>query len=142
MLDKCDLGSNGFTYTLDNAHKWCGIQVKKIREEFSNDLHNVKGYLYAYRHDGYEKLALDYSHKSDRKRWFPMSFNTGCKHDTDYEGSDVCVPDMTEALHMAGIIIRSIGMPVEIGLFHNETNESLLAKPLTENQTIGHLRSF
>ena len=56
----------------------------------------------------------------------------------EYDFSVTDEPDvrnMTEALHLSGLIVSALNATIRVGLHKNETNESLFVKPFDKGQT-------
>ncbi len=140
--EKSDLGPSGFTHTNTKGHSWCGEQVSVIRETFDNDLSKASIRLWAYRHDDCEILAVDVSSDDSDKYYSATIMANEGEYEAELVGDDVAVPDMIEAFHLAGIITKSLNLPVTFGLGSNETNDEALSKPRAEGHTNGQIKIF
>ncbi|EPT2759202.1 hypothetical protein ACVP6W_003485 [Vibrio cholerae] len=67
-----------------------------------------------------------------------MPITISIADEVDFEVWDEpTVVDMTEAIHLSGLLISALNADVIVGRHDNETNESLLAAPLKKSQTNG-----
>ena len=140
---RSELGPAGFTYTHRKGHQWCMDQLKLIREKLGDDLKDSRIYIWGYRFQEGENLSFDVisNRLQENGLQFGMSFTIQCIGEySGLEYQDVCVPDMTEALHLVGIMTRSLNLPVSFGLGRNEINPEVLETPLQEKQTSGNIK--
>lgn len=144
VIEKSDLGSSGFTSTLFKAHAWCGTQVSAIREVFGPSVEGVRASLWAYRYGDGHNLSLDLVRASDSRSYSITLQAVGCYDDDEAldPSGDVYVPDLVEALHLAGIILKSLGLTPYVGAGQNEVNAEVLQVPLAEGHTNGPIRLF
>jgi hypothetical protein len=131
----CDLPASGFTFTLPGVHQWAKEAVQAIRSKLDTGEISVR--VWAYREQGHEWLACDFINK-DKDRESPenglsITFLIGYPH--NFGAEDLNVPDMSEALHMIGLVVTSLGAKVELGLSKNETNPSCTKTPWKPGQT-------
>lgn len=131
---QCRLPASGFTHTLSEVHQWAGSVAGDIRNELSGPL---QARMWAYRHGDSRYLVCDFY--DGRDNVYPLTLLATGQHDFHVgpSGTDASVPDMTEAIHMLGILARALDASVQIGLHENETNESVLSQPLQQGQTNG-----
>ena len=130
-----DLGVSGFTKTNNDLHIFAGKAVAKAKETFHNK--PIHCSLWACRHDGYEMLSCDLF-SDDGALEMPMTILAENEQNLTFI-NEPCVHDMVEALHLASLIIGGLDPKIQIGRHSNETNESLLARPLKENETNGNI---
>ncbi|MGX9517243.1 hypothetical protein ACWX0P_00080 [Vibrio mediterranei] len=130
-----ELGPTGFTYTNDNLHAFAGQVVAKAKDMFQ--AHPIYCRLWAFRHDEYEMLSCDLFCDDDSLH-MPITI-TACQHQQLHHLDEPDVQDMTEALHLASLIICALEAQIEIGRHHNEINEHVLARPLKGKETNGDI---
>ncbi|MCW6560052.1 hypothetical protein NFB50_16460 [Yersinia ruckeri] len=128
-----NLDSSGFTGTNEDLHECAGKIVAESKKQFGGS--SLSAHLWAYRHGDAEILCCDLYCK-DTDTHMPITITaTGMQH---FGGTDEpYVYDMTEALHLSGLVIRALDVTVEVGRGSNEVNAALLANPLGENHTNG-----
>lgn len=117
---RCRLPASGITETLDSVYDWAKILVSRLRPNV--DGQKVSASLWAYREQSSEWLALDFSGGRVDER---ITFLIGEPHNfyADFDGGTVNVPDMTEALYMAGILCDALdAQVVDFGKRGNEVN--------------------
>ena len=141
MMDtaRSDLGPMGFTHTHINGYKWAEEQVLSIREALSDSSGTVQGHMWTYRHGGCEMLAIHVTCDDESIYGGTITANSG-EYEVELSGDEAFVPDIVEAVHLAGIIFQSLEIPVRIGRLVNETNECLVDKPFRKGQTNAHIR--
>jgi hypothetical protein len=123
-VDASILDSSGLVQTNAMAYEWCEEQVKFIRSEVlkrGKSLSDAKASLWTYRLDGNQCLALDILINDNIFYSATLQANDG-SYEKDLLTSDILVPDLAEALHLAGIILQSVGLRAEIGLVANKVN--------------------
>jgi hypothetical protein len=139
MRKRSEIGPDGFTFTAKIGHSWCEDQVSAIRKLSAGNLNDAIGCMQPYRHDGCEMLGL---HIEVNEEFIYSGIITA--NDGEYEGEllgdEVFVPDIIEAIHLAGIIFQSLGIPVKIGKVTNELNPEVLGRPLVGSETNGRIR--
>jgi len=140
-MKRSDLGPMGFTYTHSAGYEWAGKQVLSIRKAIAGKPLPVQGHLWTYRHDGCEMLALDVTCGDESVYNGTITGNDG-EYESDLSDDEAYVPDMVEAVHLVGIILKSLNIPVCIGRVENEVNENLVSEPFREGQTNAHIRLF
>lgn len=129
MDKQCYLPASGFTNTLNEVYDWAKMVVASARSRLSGSQLRVA--VWAYREQGYEWLAVDFFDEADND--YLMTFLIGDEH--DFHADEPRVPDMTEALHMAGIVIEALGAKIELGRRCNEVNKYCTPEAWTETQT-------
>lgn len=132
------LSSSGFTNTNPIIYNWCEHHVGIIRNQFGDNLSNLSANLWSYRYDGFEAFSFDIF---QGKQFYTMTLMATGSLDKNLDNSDYDVVDLSEALHIVGIIAEALKLQVKIGRRENETNRSLLSEPLTGNQTNGRLKT-
>lgn len=132
-LETCRLPAGGFTETLTGVYDWAKAVVAKAKECLGEA--PVKVLVWAYRHQSWELLAVDFH--TDDGRDYSMTFMIGDRH--DFELSEPSVPDMTEALHMVGILCEALGATIQIGRRGNEVNPYCTPEQWQPGQTSGQL---
>jgi len=134
-----DLSPSGFTYTLVKGHRWCEEQVNIIRLALGDNIEIAYARMWTFRHDDREMLALLVGAGDNIAYDSTITTNAG-RYENELSGNEVYVPDLVEAIHLAGIIFQSLGLPVSIGCLGNETNEEVLQVKLISGQTNGPIR--
>jgi hypothetical protein len=86
-------------------------------------------------------LALDVTCGDESVYNGTITGNDG-EYESDLSDDEAYVPDMVEAVHLVGIILKSLNIPVCIGRVENEVNENLVSEPFREGQTNAHIRLF
>ena len=131
---RCRLPASGLTYTPAEIHEWARHVASLARESLTG---NITAHVSPYRHGDHEHLSCDL--QDEMSEYYPITLITGAAHDfsTSPMGTDACVPDMSEAMHMAGMVIELLNARVSLGRYHNETNPEVLARPLKPGQTNG-----
>jgi hypothetical protein len=130
-----ELGPMGFTHTNDELHAFAGQVVAKAKDTFQ--AHPIHCHLWAFRHDKYEMLSCDLFNDDVQLR-MPITI-TACQHQQLHHLDEPDVHDITEAFHLASLIIRALDAQVEIGRHGNEINERVLARPLKGQETNGDI---
>lgn len=130
----CNLPASGFTETTKEVHDWACAVVSAARQRLSGP---ISAYVWAYRHGYTNILSCDLSDASDV--WFPITLSEAGKHSFHVSTQDVdtLVPDLVEAIHMVGIIVRALDATVSMGRYVNEVNAAVLAQPLKPGETNG-----
>lgn len=128
----CRLSASGFTHTLDGVYDWAKVVVAAAKKKLNGPITLT---LWAYRHGGHEYLAADFYTKANES--YCLSFVVHHPHDFDLEQPGV--PDMTEALHMVGIVAEALEATIEIGCRQNETNKYCTPAPWQPGQTNARL---
>jgi len=110
--ERCHLPPSGANNTLSPVYDWAKTVVALLQKQSNGQ--RVKARLWAYRYSGAEWLSMDFSNGADAS----FTFCIGEPHNYVVDGSSgtvTCVPDMTEALHMAGIVFDAVNAEVEVG---------------------------
>lgn len=132
---QCRLPASGFTYTPDEVYIWAKRVVAAIRAALpSGTPPNVL--MWAYREQRREWLSLIFHDTQERD--YCLTFLIGDPH--DFHMTELTVPDMTEALHMAGILIADLDAVVSIGRRWNEVNRTCTPDAWVDGQTSGVLK--
>jgi len=138
MMQKSDLDPSGFTYTHEKGYEWAKDQVLAIRSALGSSTKNAQGHMWTYRLYGHEMLAL-YVTIDERPVYEGTITSNNGKYELELSGDEAFVPDMSEAIHLAGIIFQSLDIPVKIGRLVNETNRNL-CEPFRVGQTNAHIQ--
>lgn len=128
------LEPSGFTETSEALHACAGHIVAKAKAYF--DGAPVKAEVWAYRwYDNCEIVSCDlWTEGSDKA--MPVTITaTGQQRLDIHDEPDVF--DMTEALHLAGMITQALGATVTVGRTVNEANQAVLPAPLPAGHTNG-----
>lgn len=134
MNNQCRLPASGFTETLNEVYEWAKNTVIKAKAAMPDG--GITVVVWAYREQNSEWLSVDFYDEKDRD--YCMTFLIGEPH--TFEMSEPYVPDMTEALHMVGIVIEALGAKVKIGRRCNEVNKYCTPEEKwEEGQTNAHL---
>ncbi|KZN63345.1 hypothetical protein [Pseudoalteromonas luteoviolacea] len=134
-MDCSQLPPSGFTETNEISYEWCRFHVVEARKIFDSRS-RIQAHLWSYRHDGTEVFSFDLHQDG---RCYPMTLQATGSYGDDLTQWDFTVPDLTEALHIIGILKESLSLNVEIGRRSNEVNNRLLETPLF-NKTNGRLK--
>lgn len=135
-MEHCRLPASGFTETLSPVYDWAKAIVSDMRKQLSSE--KIKADLWAYREQSCEWLCLDISEVANGS----LIFLIGEPHNYSLNSpaTVINVPDMTEALHMAGIICDALGAKIEIGRRNNEVNPYCTPSKWTPGQTNARLQ--
>lgn len=135
MAVTCDLPPSGFTRTITEVHEWADAVVTAARKHLSGP---VSVHLWAYRHGLHQTLSCDLFDN------FGGVYCVGLHAADQYvltaahpQDAEAMVPDLVDATHIAGIIIRALDAAVSVGRYVNEVNEAVLAQPLGPGHTNG-----
>ncbi|WP_261641006.1 hypothetical protein [Erwinia mallotivora] len=128
------LPPSGFTSTSTALHTAAGGIVDAARQLFGD--RPVRASVWAFRHDGCTMLSCDLFCGDDDSLNMPITITA--EGEADFTVPDEpTVYDLTEALHLAGLITRALDAQVVLGLGKNETNPAVLARPLATGETNG-----
>lgn len=127
----CALDASGCTDTPPDVLKWAREVGAVVKQKLSAPR---TVYLWTYRRYGYEMLMCDFYDEHDNH--YPLIFTSGFNHNFNLE--EPAVPDLAEAVHMAGILVEALDAKVaEIGRRGNEVNPDTLSRPLRAGETNG-----
>lgn len=135
MTVTCDLPPSGFTRTITEVHEWTSGVVTAARKHLSGA---VSVHLWAYRYGLNQTLSCDLFDSSGGVYCVGLhavgqyALTPANPHD-----AEAMVPDLVDATHIAGIIIRALDAVVSVGRYVNEVNEAVLAQPLGPGHTNG-----
>lgn len=127
------LEPSGFTETNAALHACAGHIVAKAKASFAGA--PVKAQLWAYRWHDCEVLSCDLL-SEDAANAIPVTITAAGRQMLDVPDEPE-VFDMTEAVHLAGLIIQALDATVTVGRTANEVNEAVLPAPLPEGHTNG-----
>lgn len=136
-VQRCRLPASGFTQTLNPVYDWASTVVAYLQTLANSQ--KVEAGLWAYREQFSEWLALDLTGGVNAHITFLIGEPHNFHSDLD-DGGVVAVPDMTEALHMAGIICDAFNAKVDVGCRANEVNRYCTPGPWGPNQTNARLK--
>lgn len=131
-----ELPPSGFTFTNSELHKAAKVIIGKAREFFGST--PVSAHLWAYRRSEDEYLSCDFFVPDNLKLTMPITISIADEADFEVWDEPIVV-DMTEAIHLSGLLISALNAHVFVGRHDNEINESLLAAPLKEGETNGSI---
>jgi hypothetical protein len=129
----CDLPASGFTRTTNDVYDWAKAVVTKVKEKLPEG--QINAAVWAYREQGYEWLAVCF-HRDDDDT-YDLGFTIGEDH--SFHLVEPGVPDMTEALHMVGILCEALAAKIQIGRRCNEVNPYCTQEEWRPGQTNGQL---
>ncbi|TBW57388.1 hypothetical protein EZI54_06945 [Marinobacter halodurans] len=129
------LSASGFTNTNVEHHQWAARVVAEARSVFGEA--PIDAHIWAYREQGCDYLSCDLSSSGT---WLPVTICAdGDTYFPDISGgaaeADAC--DMPDALHIAGLIVRSLDARVTLGRGQNELNDEVVSPPRRPGQTSG-----
>ncbi|HHV7521268.1 TPA: hypothetical protein ACUNF5_002751 [Burkholderia orbicola] len=133
----CRLPASGFTETPNAVFEWADQVVSAARQTLCGSKPRIR--LWAYRHQGCEYLAADIWDEHEASRFHPITFVIG--DDSCFDMHEPVVPDMSDALHMVGIVAEGLSANVEVGRRGNEVNEQVIARPLAPGETNEAMRT-
>lgn len=129
-----DLPPSGFTFTHPDLHAAAKEIITRARNNFGEE--KVSAHLTSYRHCDYEHLSCDLFVPNKKNLVMPITIAAINESDFQY-WDEPQVVDMTEAIHLSGLIISALNAEVSVGRHKNEINECLLATPLQKGETSG-----
>lgn len=129
------LEPSGFTGTSAALHECAGRIVAKAKASFAGA--PVRAQLWAYRWHDCEILSCDLL-SEDAANAIPVTITAAGRQMLDVPDEPE-VFDMTEALHLAGLIIQALDATVTVGRTGNEVNEAVLSGPLPAGHTNGRI---
>jgi len=134
--ERCRLPASGFTETLSPVYDWARAIVSDFKAKANGQ--RIHANLWAYREQNSEWLALDLFGGIDGD----LTFLIGEPHNysLDSPGTVIQAPDMTEAIHMAGIICDALDVDVRVGCRINEVNSYCTPDQWGPNQTNAPLK--
>ncbi|MBU3640982.1 hypothetical protein [Polynucleobacter sp. Fuers-14] len=140
--ERCRLPASGFTETLSPVYDWAKTVVRDLQAKTNGQ--KIAARLWAYREQYSEWLALDFFDGIEANITFLIGEPHNYYADLD-GGGTVNVPDMTEALHMVGIICHAINVePIDIvlsiGNRQNEVNPYCTPSQRVPGQTSAPLK--
>lgn len=140
--ERCRLSASGFTETLSPVYDWAKSIVRDLQAKTNGQ--KITARLWAYRQPFSEWLALDFFDGIEANITFLIGEPHNYYADLD-GGGTVNVPDMTEALHMVGIIcdainVEPIDMVLYIGNRGNEVNPYCTPSQWVPGQTNAPLK--
>lgn len=130
---KSTLGPDGFTFTDTGLHHMAGRLVLHVRQQSNGKV--LQARVWPYRHDREQMISCDFTIKGTDQT-IPVSVSALGEQCAEPVG-ELTVYDMTEALHLIGMVTRALDAEVTIGRYRNERNVAVLAQPLQAHQTNG-----
>ena len=119
----CELNSLAYTNTPTAIFNWATAVVRGARDILGSDGLSVS--VWPYRKGLQQFLCCDISNALSNDI-YDLTFVISGQHNFDLYNPSV--PDMAEALHMAGIVIEGLNATARIGSRENELNPSILDK--------------
>lgn len=130
-----ELNASGFTHTSTDLYEYLKHLVSDIKKKLPCES-SIEAYLWSYRHSGYSVVSFDLM---EGEKYYPITI-TIC-NEPDYAHLDEPdFSDITEAMHMIGILSQSLDLKISAGRTGNEINEALLERPLSGKETNGKLK--
>jgi hypothetical protein len=138
------LEPSGFTETSAALHECAGRIVAMAKAYFAGA--PVEAHLWAYRWQDCEILSCDLLSENAANA-IPLTITAAGRQmlywmdmpDVPEESKELEVFDMTEAAHLAGLIIQALDATVTVGRTNNEVNEAVLPAPLPAGHTNGRI---
>ncbi|NVL48643.1 hypothetical protein F2S72_01375 [Pseudomonas syringae pv. actinidiae] len=119
MTEKITVSSVGPSWCclLPEAHRWANEMAVLVKAEMKGQ---IAALVWPYRTDGdqgNEMLTVDLAGSEGGD--FSITFGTGCAIDTDYGFADLRqtsfhVPDLTEAMSMASLLLEKLSATVRL----------------------------
>lgn len=132
----CRLPGSGFTETPAAVFNWAADAAALARRSLPGG--PLRAHLWSFRHDSRDVLVLGLIDGLEISRHC-VHFTTGFPHNFDLR--EPYVPDLAEAIHMAGIVLEALEARVEwVGMRGNEVNPEVLARPLGALETNGPMK--
>jgi len=133
-----ELPPSGFTMTNTELHNAAKRIVTAAREYFGASPAPLEAHVWAYRFDGCTMLSCDLQNLCDVTKAMPITITASGLLEVTHP-DEPQVYDMAEALHLVGLITRSLDAKVVVGRIENETNHDVLHKPLEGAETNGYV---
>lgn len=121
------LSASGFTDSNNGIYDWAKTAMNAVKLRLTGSI--INGCLWAYRHQDVEYISLSFEDETEKN--YSFTITTGFPYELK-SISEPIVPDMTEALHMAGIIIQALEANMLIGRGWNEVNRYCIPEPFKE----------
>ncbi|MFP1744398.1 hypothetical protein [Lonsdalea quercina] len=137
MKNRSFLPPSGFTDTNQNLHNAASIIVKNVRAFFGN--RQIKCSVWAYRYEDSLMLSCDIT-ADEINDSVPITITATESKSNFIIWDEPKVFDLAEALHLCGIITKSLNANVVLGKSMNEVNPLVLATPLKEGETNGEIK--
>lgn len=109
----------GFTHeSSEGLYEWVAAAAATARSRL--DMATAEATLWSYRHGGHEVASLGIGDATDTERFCVDMLPSvdGLLHldqEVMRKGYEIAVPDMAEAIHIAGMLLRTLGLRAEIG---------------------------
>lgn len=112
LLDRSCLYSSGSSAPHPEVSQWAGLVVSAIRSRLAGA---IEATLWPYRIGKSEYLACDIADGSGN--CYPITFNVGVPLKCCFDpcGCDPEVPDMAEAIYMAGVVLHELNIKPTVG---------------------------
>ncbi|MGS1035957.1 hypothetical protein [Burkholderia glumae] len=139
MEELCRLPASGFTETPEAVLVWADEVVSHAKKKLNGFEPRVR--VWGYRHNGAEYLAADISDEHESSVGHALTFVIGNDLLPSLNIEEPKVSDMSDALHLVGIVAAGLKADVTIGRRGNEVNEAVLARPIAHGETNGTMRA-
>lgn len=137
VLKTSEIGPSGRTFTNSELHDCAAKIVQDAKRLF--DVEPVIAHVWSYRDGGYEHLSCNLF-SADQRLVMPITIFVSGQQLLDLEYVDKPqVFDMTEALHLAGLITAALNAKLILSRWCNETNPDVIAKPLEQGKINGKI---
>lgn len=126
------LHPNGHTHTNEQLHEYAERIVSAAKETFGD--HQINAHVWSFRENGFEHTACKLSQYDNCNIQIPLIISARIHHNFD-NLLNPHTSDTSEAMHLIGLITRSLHCRVTIGQTLNEENEQTLRTPLLSGET-------
>lgn len=135
---RSDLDPSGGTRTNTALHECAGRIVAAVRNHFGDAPVNADVWSQRW-YNGEEIISCDFW-KDETDRPLPLTVTITALGQQRLDITDEPdVFDMTEALHLAGLITQALNATVTVGRTDKEANEAVLSAPLPAGHTTGRI---
>lgn len=108
MEETCILTAGGGVTTTPAVDAWVARAAGQV---LASDKAPFRAKVWSYRHGGASLIACDID--GANRSGDSFTFNLGGVH--DFQGNDPVVPDVAEALHMIGLLVKRLDATVQLG---------------------------
>lgn len=135
---RSDLDPSGCTKTNTALHECAGRIVAEVRNHFGDAPVNADVWSQRW-YNGDEIISCDFW-KDENDKALPLTVSITALAQQRLDITDEPdVFDMTEALHLAGLITQALNATVTVGRTDKEANEAVLSAPLPAGHTNGRI---
>ena len=108
------------TNTLSSAIDWAEFHIQEIPKRLTG---HISAHIWPFRRGNNEFLSFTLS-DGIAEDDYSITFHCKDEHNNEQTEYDVMVPDMSEALHMAGLVTTALNVNLTLGQYKSEFNSS------------------